>query len=705
MKQELKINNKLNSFPHFLQFDQNDCGVTCIKMILKYYNSDITNNRLRELTKTDKNGVSAYGIKKCFESLNFECKVLKANDTIWLSTSNVFPLIANIKKENGSFHYVVIYDLVDNKLLVSDPADEISEITVESFNDIWTNIVILMEPSSVYNPLIENVKGLSSFFPMVANFKLEILKIFFSSIFVIILNIISSYYIKYLIDNLIPKDNVTTINILTFGLGCSYFLKSLFEIFKGKLLIKLGQNMNAKIISDYLKHILEMPIDFFQTRKKGDIISRLLDGSRIIDALASGSIAIFIDLIMIIIISFVLAFQNLTLFIFTLILLPLYTALILFFSKKISNSNDNFMIASSNLNSVIIESIDGIETIKSYSKEKLFYNKVLNRVNSFMNTGEKMAQYGNLQDSLKNLIDAIMSALILWFGSFFVLNGSMTVGELIMFNSLLTFFTMPLQNIVSLQPKIQSAEIASKRLNEFFLIEKEQSTKLGVKKFSHNHTIEVSNLSFSFNYKNNILTDLSLQILKGEKVAIIGPSGSGKSTLGKLLINLYNIENGKIFFDGNDINEISLQELRDEVCYVSQNPFFFSGTILENLIFDNDIQYNIEELNDYCAMVELDKFIDNLPLKYSSHVEEMGENLSGGQKKRLAVFRALLKKPKIFVFDEITSGLDMEMESKLIDNLFSLENETMIFITHSPELAKKCNKVFEIKEGILQELV
>lgn len=542
--------------------------------------------------------------------------------------------------------------------------------------------------------------------PVVWQQKGLVFHIIVASIFITFFGIGGSYYFQGILDYFIPNYARSTLNIVSVGLIVVYLFRVMFEYSRNYLLVILGQRMSMVVMLQYFKHILSLPMNFFATRKSGEIISRFLDANKIIDALASATLSVFLDIGMVLIVGITLAVQNGTLFLITLASLPFYLVSILAFVKSYEKANQEEMVAGATLNSSIIESLKGIETIKAYSGEEKVYHQVDREFVQLMKKSFRTATLDNVQQGIKHAIQLISSALILWLGSYYVMEGSISLGQLITYNALLVFFTDPLQNIINLQVKMQTAQVANKRLNEIFAIEPE-STNQHPDRVVTNQTfqqgITLEEVSFSYNMKAPTLSNLSCTILPHSKVALVGVSGSGKSTLAKLLVNFYPPSEGTIRYGRINHLDIPFHQLRDRVTSIPQESFFFSGSIIENLTFSLDTPPSFERIMEVCDAVQLSTFINQQPLRYDTILEEGGTNLSGGQRQRLAIARALLKDADVLILDEATSGLDTLLEHTILNYLLNLEEKTLIFIAHHLSIAKACNQILVLNDGKLVE--
>lgn len=696
----------MKQFTHIQQQDEKDCGVACIAMILKHYKTEIPIHKLRDFSGTDLEGTSAFGLKKTFEKLFFDCPAIQADNDVWKEKELPLPLIAHILIDNSYMHYVVVYKINGETLSIDDPARGKIKKTVEEFAKEWTGILLLPTPKDSYVPSKEKVARISSFLPVIWLQKGFVFHIIVASIFITLFGIGSSYYFQGILDYFIPNHARSTLNIVSVGLIVVYLFRVMFEYSRNYLLVILGQRMSMVVMLQYFKHILSLPMNFFATRKSGEIISRFLDANKIIDALASATLSVFLDIGMVLIVGITLAVQNGILFLITLASLPFYLVSILAFVKSYEKANQEEMVAGATLNSSIIESLKGIETIKAYSGEEKVYHQVDREFVQLMKKSFRTATLDNVQQGIKHAIQLISSALILWLGSYYVMEGSISLGQLITYNALLVFFTDPLQNIINLQVKMQTAQVANKRLNEIFAIEPE-STNQHPDRVVTNQTfqqgITLEGVSFSYNMKAPTLSNLSCTILPHSKVALVGVSGSGKSTMAKLLVNFYPPSEGTIRYGRINHLDIPFHQLRDRVTYIPQESFFFSGSIIENLTFSLDTPPSFERIMEVCDAVQLGTFINQQPLRYDTILEEGGTNISGGQRQRLAIARALLKDADILILDEATSGLDTLLEHAILDYLINLEEKTLIFIAHHLSIAKACNQILVLNDGKLVE--
>lgn len=493
----------------------------------------------------------------------------------------------------------------------------------------------------------------------------------------------------------------STLGIISLGLVITYILQQLMAFSQSYLLTVLSQRLTIDVILSYIRHIFTLPMSFFATRRTGEIISRFTDANSIIDALASTILSLFLDVSIVFIVGSVLVLQNIQLFLLTLVALPIYTVIIFAFLKPFEKMNHDVMQSNAMVSSAIIEDINGIETIKSLTSEELRYQKIDSEFVDYLDKSFKLSKYENVQTSLKHGAQLILNVAILWFGAILVMDNKISIGQLITYNTLLSYFTNPIENIINLQTKLQSAKVANKRLNEVYLVASEfEGTTSMTSNLSGDITFH--DVSYRYGFGSYTLSDLNLTIKQGEKVSLVGISGSGKTTLAKMIVNFYEPNQGNIRLGNMDLKMIDKKQLRQYINYLPQQSYIFSGSILDNLTLGASPDITQEDIIMACQIAEIRADIEAMPLGYQTELSD-GAGLSGGQKQRLALARALLTQAPILILDEATSGLDVLTEKKVINNLMQLTDKTIIFVAHRLSIAKQVDRVLVLDKGKLIE--
>lgn len=688
------------------QLDEMDCGVACLAMILKQYGSRVSLAYLRNLAKTDLEGTTALGLVRAAQALNFDTQAIQADMSLFEVSNLKYPFIVHVVKNETLLHYYVVLGANKKNILLADPAPNVGVIKMsrQRFEKEWSGIALLFAPNIDYSPVKEERQGLWMLFVKLKRQWQLIINIVLAAMLITLISILGSYFLQAVIDNYIPNSLNNTLAIVASGLLILYVFNSMFNYARDFLLTILGQRLSIEIILGYIKHIFELPMEFFATRKTGEIVSRFNDASKIIDALASTVISMFLDVGIVVIMGSVLAIQNRTLFLITLGCLPLYLLIVVAFTKSFEKLNNKQMESNAVLSSSIIEDIQGIETIKALNSEHERYQKIDGQFVDFLRKSLDYTKIDILQQALKTFVHLALNVIILWIGAQLVMKNEISLGQLMAYNALLAYFTDPLQNIINLQPKLQSAQVANNRLNEVFLVKGEfnaKKHKLLADQLAG--VITFKDVSYCYGYGQNVLEGINLTIKEHEKLTIVGMSGSGKSTLVKLLVNFFEPTTGSITFNEHQIKNIDKHLLRSYINYVPQTPYVFSGTIMENLTLGNRSDVTEKDIFKACQLAMITEDIEKMPLQYDTVLDENDGILSGGQKQRITIARAILSPAKVLIFDESTSGLDAITEKKLIDNLMSLEDRTIIFIAHRLAIAKRTDNVLVLDKGRIVE--
>lgn len=654
------------------QHDITDCGAACIATISKQNGYKIEITKIREIAGTDKQGTNAFGIIKAAERLGFSAKGVKGDKEAFFSEFPL-PCIAHVVVDGSLLHYVVIHKITKKQVIIADPAVGIVKLAPEEFfgevHEInkapkyqWSGVLILLVKNETFKKGDETKGLFSRFVHLLIPQKKLLIHIFIASLLYTILGILGAFYYQALVDDILPDGLMKTLTTLSIGVILLNIFKVLLSAFRSHLLLYLSQKLDIALLLGYYRHVIELPMSFFGTRKVGEIVSRFNDASKVRDAISGATLTIMIDTIMVAAGAVILYMQNEKMFGITMIIVVLYMLIVMSFHKWYERLNRNQMEDNAQLTSYLVESLNGIQTVKAYNAERTANRETEMKFVRLLKSVFRLSWVGNLQSSLKIFVELVGGVVILWVGGVSVINGEMTIGALITFNSLLAYFLDPVKNLINLQPQMQTAVVAADRLGEILDLGAEKSEneykKLNPQRLAGD--IEIRNLDFRYGTRKLVLENINIKIHKGEKVAFVGESGSGKTTLSKLLLHMYTAENGEILINGNNINDIQIERLREKIAYIPQETFLFSGSIMENL--------------------------------------------SGGQRQRIAIARAMLKKPDILILDEATSNLDSITEHALDRTIHEFAKDmTTIFIAHRLSTIKNCDKIFVMDNGKIIE--
>lgn len=649
-------------------------------------------------------GTNAYGMIKAAEQLGFTAKGVKGDKDAFFSEFPL-PAIAHVIIDQSLLHYVVIHSITQKKVIIADPAKGLVTYTPEEFFNIWTGVLILLVPAPTFKKGNETRGLFGRFFHLLLPQRRMLFTIFFTSLLFTLLGILGSFYFKMLLDEILPYSMERTLTVLSIGIIALTLFRIILSAFRSHLLLQLSQKLDLSLILGYYHHVLSLPMNFFGTRKTGEVLSRLMDASKVRDAISGATLSMMIDSLMVVAGGIILYTQNAFLFGITATLVPLYAIIVWAFNKPFERMNRKQMENNALLTSYLVESVNGIETIKAYTAEQHASFETEKKFIVLLRSIFRLGFWFNVQSSLKGFVQAIGGVVILWVGAVQVLNGHMTLGQLITFNALLAYFLDPIQNLINLQSSLQTAIVAADRLGEILELDAEKSAEEDrkMRPQSLRGDIELQHVDFRYGTRQLTLNDINITIRAGEKIALVGESGSGKTTLVKLLLRFYNAEKGDILINENNIMDIHMDTLRSRSAYISQDTFFFSGTITENLMLGAEDKPLMERVIDASKQAKAHEFINQLPLRYDTMLEENASNLSGGQRQRLAIARALLKNPDVLILDEATSNLDTTTERAVSETINALQGITAIIIAHRLSTIMRCDRIFVLEQGAVIE--
>jgi len=685
------------------QNDVSDCGTACVATVCKYYKKDVSISKLKEITKTDTNGTTFAGLIRALTDLGFDCKAVRINEEGFFSKFTL-PCIAQLNLEDGYLHFVVIYKITKEKVIISDPQRGIVHYKAKDFLKLFTSSLLLFVPNMQFKKTKDNESAIMQYIKMMGKHKKLFIYAFITSIILTGFGFISSFTMKYLIDEVLANQLVDTLTIFFIGMLIFNIFQALMTFSRSHLLLYLSQKLDIELLSSYYRHILKLPIKFFQSRRIGEIVTRFQDAMTIKDIISGTLLSLIIDIFMVIVIGAGLFMINSTLFLIVILIVTLDAISVFAFKKPYRKFNQRTMEQNAKMNSTIIESLSGIETVKISKAREKQESKINSDFAKLLNTTFSVGIFKNVQASMNSFINAAGNLVLLFVGARLIMAGSLTLGDLMAFNALSAMFLGPISNLIGLQMSFQEVSIAANRLMEIMTVETEEERdedKMHIDKLEGN--IALKDVKLNYGFREDVLKGISIFIRKGQKVGIIGETGSGKTSLAKLLVGFEMPDSGSIAFDDISLDLIRLESLRDRIAYIPQTSHLFSGKIMDNLKLGNP-NLSDKQIIDFCKLIGVNDFIDKLPNKYNTLVSEQATNLSGGQKQRIAIARALLKDFDILILDEATSQLDVNTEKFLRDRFDRLyRGKTQIIIAHRLSTVRFCDFIIVLNDGKIVE--
>lgn len=661
------------------QDDLKDCGISCLLMIIRYYHGDASKEYLRELTKTTKDGVTAFYLIKAAQQLGFNTKALKGDFS--LLSKEDFPLIAHTIINNSYQHFVVVYEITKDKVIIADPSYGIRKLSFSEWKNISTEKYLIFKPIKKIPKLCSNKHIVNIIISFIYRNRLLFISIVIISLIFTILSIITTYNFKLLVDEISfhDKNSYRDIFLILIAFG---LIKNLANLFRNKLINFINNQLDKILINDVYSHIIYLPYLYYKTRTCGDVITRINDISNIKDLISKLFLTLFVDLILMFFVLIMLFSINIKLTIISIIIAIIYCIVIIIYNRVIHKYVKKSYEHSSLVNSYLVETISSIDTIKGLNIEDIVCNKMFFKYNHFLNINKKINTILYNEEFFKDTIYYFGNLFILFYGIMMVKNNNLELTTLFTYINLFSYFLEPIRNIMDLNLTLKTSILSIKRVVELYSVSKE---KFNISEKSINYhlngDIKVSGLNYSYNGINNIISNLNLEIKAGNKVLIYGSSGKGKSTLVKLLMKYMSDYEGKIYLDNRELANYELSDIRDKICYVSQSETLFTDNIYNNITLNRQVSF--DDVLHLCKILKINEIVDKLPLKFDSLIEENGFNLSGGERQRIILARTLLKKADIYIFDEALNAIDVKRERIILKNIFKLlKNKTVIVISH-----------------------
>ncbi|WP_291236769.1 peptidase domain-containing ABC transporter [Frisingicoccus sp.] len=697
------------------QHDEKDCGAACLSMLLQCNGKKVPLAAVREAIQVDQYGASMYGVLDGAEKFGLSGQAFEGTADAFINsvTSGEIPLpaIARIINREIYEHYVIVSKVARGNIIIFDPDMGKRKMSYDEFSDSFLGQIMVFEPGSQFTP--ENLRkgSLTKFLRMISHQKALIAVIGLLSLFITGIGLAGTFLFQYLIDNVLTGiDQVESVEsvmndfaAILLCVGMLYFFKMAIQMLRGMLLTAMTKRIDLPLMLGYYDHVVDLPMRFFDTRKTGEILSRFNDASKIRDAISSVTLTLMIDVVMVTVCGIVLYHQSRVLFFIAMVMFLLYLMVTIVYVKPLDTLNRDLMEQNAQFDSYLKETVDGMETVKSFRTGDTVKKKVDTLLRKFLDRNNRGAMLSLSKASIIECITSVGTLVLLWAGAMGVIYGNMTIGTVVTFYSLLGYFLEPVQNLVEMQSSLQTAVVAADRLNDVL----DLPVELSLPEPNANHIGDISfkNVSFRYGYRDTVLDDISFTVKKGQKIALVGESGCGKSTVAKLMMGLYKPESGMVCIDRIPTDQISLDWIRSHTAFVPQQTFLFSDTIRNNILLGMEesripTDEEIWEILDACCC----EFIHAMPFGLDSVLEENGINLSGGQRQRLAIARALIRKPDLLILDEATSSLDTISERKIQQALQRFcPDMTIIMVAHRLSTVVQCDNILVIAHGKILE--
>ena len=679
--------------------------VACFQMLASFLDLPIRKESIQKLLlDNSKSSSKAIELELCAAiAESYGVKTQLAKIPIYLFYRSLTPLF--FKDANGKIF--ICMEIKKNKLIIGDPNDSIKELTFDEFKNKFKfidEIETLIFQRTVKTP--SKIFGLNWFKPAIKKHKKALIEVLVASIFVQLFQVMNPLIIQQIIDKVIGQNGINTLPALAILLFSFSVFENVLTAVRTNLFIDTTNRIDLSLGEQVIDHLLRLPLTYFDKRPVGELSSRLAEMEQIRSFLTGTALTVLLDSIFSVVYIAIMLVYSWVLTIVALLVAPILASLTILVSPIIRKQIRRKAELNAQTQNHLVETLTGIQTVKAQNIELNSRYRWRKLYTKYISEGYKNAITSTTSNSLSQFLNQASSLGVLCVGTFLVLKGQLSLGQLIAFRIISGYVTTPLLRLANLYQSFQQTAISIERLGDI-LNNTQESTKvdkLNIPMKSIIGEVNYENVSFGFNPKGALqLTQVNLGIRSGEFVAVVGQSGSGKSTLMKLLSRLYEPTSGKIKIDKYDIAKVELYSLRRQIGIVPQDSLLFDGSVEDNIALTKNDSTS-DEIIKAAKVACAHDFIMNLPVGYASKVGERGSGLSGGQRQRIAIARTILQNPNLLIMDEATSALDYETERMVSLNLMEyFRGKTVFFITHRLTSITHADRIIMMHKGKIDE--
>lgn len=676
-----------------------DSGLVCVTILARLQHLPADPNQLQHEFGGSGHLFETPDILRAAKWLGLKARCVQADWNTLRATH--FPYIAKLIDD----HFVLVGGLKEDEILIKDPREEGPKtLTREEFDALWTGELIL---TTRREGLAASFKqfDFSWFIPFILKYKKYLGDVLIASFFLQLFALITPLFFQVVVDKVLVHRGLTTLDVLAIGL----LIVSVFEVVLGGMrtyvFAHTTNRIDVALGTDLFKHLLRLPVAYFEARRVGDTVARVRELETIRNFITGSSITLVVDLFFTFVFFGVLYLYSPLLTLVVAGTLPLYTVLAISLTPALrARLHEKFNRGADN-QAYLVESVTGIETLKAAAVEPSTQRRWEERLAAYVAASFKAMNLSNIANQSASLINKLMVLGILWLGARLVINGELTVGQLVAFNMIAGRISGPILRLVQLWQEFQQAGISVQRLGDILNAQTEPAHSPSRGSLPElKGRVSFEHLTFRYRIGGpEVLQDISLNVQPGEVIGIVGRSGSGKSTLTKLVQRLYVPESGRVLVDGVDLAMVDTAWLRRSIGVVLQENVLFNRSVRENVAI-SDPAMAMERIVHAAKLSGAHEFILELAEGYDTIVGERGSNLSGGQRQRIAIARALVTDPKILIFDEATSALDYESEAVIQQNMrYICKGRTVFIIAHRLSSVRIASRILVIDKGRVVE--
>ncbi len=685
----------VNDAPRF------DSGLACFILLAKFLGVSADPNQIAHDRGRGSDPYSFSDLSRIAKKLGLVAKIKNARPSEFAK----LPLPAIAACADGASIILLKADSEQARFLIQRPDADRAEIWTEdeTAERLTGEMVLLTSRERIAG--VARPFDISWFIPALVKYRRPLRDVLVGSFFLQLMGLVSPIFFQLVIDKVLVHQTMTTLDVLAIGLAVVLIWETMLSALRNWLFAHTTNRVDAELSAQMFRHLLNLPLSYFEARRVGDSVARVRELERIREFLTSNSVTVVLDLFFTIVFFALMLLYSAWLTLIVVLSIPAYVLISVFITPVLRKLLDEKFRRGAENQGFLVESITGIGTLKAMAVEPQMRDKWERQFSGYTNTGFRVAVLANWGSHLIQLVSKLTTVAVLYWGAKAVIAGDLTVGSLVAFNMLSGRVAAPILRLSQLWQDFQQVRISVDRLGDVLNAPAEPE---------HNPNRAslppiAGRVAFDkvrFRYRPDapeVLREISLEIAAGEMIGIVGPSGSGKSTLTKLVQRLYIPERGRVLVDGVDLALVDPAWLRRQIGVVLQENILFNRSVRENIALA-DPTLSMERVIAAATLAGAHEFILALPHGYDTIIDERGNNLSGGQRQRMAIARALVGNPRILILDEATSALDAESEEIIQENLRKIaKGRTVIIIAHRLSAVRQCNRIVTVEAGEITE--
>lgn len=694
--------------PVIIQSEIAECGLASMAMVASYHGHQLDMPAMRKRFSANLKGMNLQQLIELGDSLGLASRALQCpfEEVHKLQTPCILHWDMN--------HFVVLTKVSGKgksaKLAINDPALGKRNLNSEEFSKHFTGICLELTPTSKFEVKQEKARmKFSQLWSAVTGLKTGLIKLIALSLVLQLFALMTPYYMQWVVDEVLVSFDESLLTVLALGFALIAIISVITNAVRSWLILRLSSLLNMQMGVNLLRHLLRLPMNYFESRHIGDIVSRFGSLAQIRERITTGFVETFVDGVMAITVLIMMLIYSLKLTAVVVGAITLYTLVRLVLYRPLHQATEEMIQNSAKEQSNFLENIRGIQTIKLFGNEAQRQGIWQNRYAEVINSEIRLGRLNISFESFNKLLFGLENVVVIYLAALLVMSNSLSVGMVLAFIAYKNQLTSRFANFIEQIIQFKMMRLHLDRIADIALTKQEANrdgdlTYRGSSDNKVKGKLSLENISFSYSDDQApILKDINLSLNSGESIAITGPSGAGKTTLMKIMLGLLQPTSGKVLLDGMDITQLGLKNYRKQIAAVMQDDTLLAGSIADNISFF-DPQPNYLKIEQCARHAAIHSDITKMTMGYNSLVGDMGSNLSGGQLQRLLLARALYQSPSVLFLDEATSHLDQENEAKISEQIKHLEM-TRIMIAHRQETINMADKVFELQGGALTSTV